>query len=186
MKQHGIYPSWAAWFLVSPLRKIMLDPDMILGNAVREGMTVVEPGCGSGFFSIPIARLVGESGRVVCCDVQQGMLDIVGKRAEKHGLEKRIRTRLSTAGWLKIEEYTGKADSAVVLGVFHEVENKESFISDIARSLKKGGLLLMGEPKGPVNQDEYNESIALIQSLGFELEDSADFARFRTSHLRKK
>ena len=51
--------------LASPLRRLLHDPAKILAPYVREGMTVLEPGPGMGFFTLDLARRVGASGRVV-------------------------------------------------------------------------------------------------------------------------
>ena len=68
-----ICPWWLGYALASPLRRLMHDPRAILSPLVVEGMTVVEPGPGMGFFTLELARLVGPRGRVVAIDVQPRM-----------------------------------------------------------------------------------------------------------------
>jgi protein-L-isoaspartate O-methyltransferase len=64
-----VCPWWVGYLLVSPLRRFFQDPGEVLGPHVREGMTVLEIGPGMGYFSLPLARLVGKEGRVLCVDV---------------------------------------------------------------------------------------------------------------------
>lgn len=58
-------------------RRWIQNPSRILDNRVREGMAVLELGCGSGFFTLEIARLVGRSGKVIAADLQDGMLELL-------------------------------------------------------------------------------------------------------------
>ena len=71
---HKVCPWWIGYFLASPLRRLVHNPATILRPFVSEGMTVVEPGPGMGFFTMELARLVGRPGRVVAIDVQPKML----------------------------------------------------------------------------------------------------------------
>ncbi len=66
---HGVCPWYLGYLLASPLRRLLENPERMLRPYVRPGMTVLEPGSGMGFFSLPLARLVGAEGRVVCVDL---------------------------------------------------------------------------------------------------------------------
>jgi len=79
-----VCPWWIGYLLASPLRRRLgQDPVKILSPYVREGMTVLEPGPGMGFFTIPLARLVGPSGRVIAVDLQPKMIESLKRRAAK-------------------------------------------------------------------------------------------------------
>lgn len=84
---------WLAYTFDNPVRRVVHDPARVLAPYVTRGMTVVDGGCGMGFFSIELARLVGDEGAVIATDVQQKMLDAVGARARRAGLSRRIRLR---------------------------------------------------------------------------------------------
>ena len=71
---HGVCPWWLGYLLASPLRRLLQDPVEIVKPYAEEGMTVLDVGCGMGFFSLPLANLVGEKGRVVCIDLQDKMI----------------------------------------------------------------------------------------------------------------
>ena len=60
-----VCPHWVGYLLINPLRNLFENPNKILGPFVQEGMTVLEPGCGMGYFTLPLARMVGPKGRIV-------------------------------------------------------------------------------------------------------------------------
>ena len=80
---HRVCPWWLGYFLASPLRRLLQDPVAITKPYVREGMTVLEPGPGMGFFTLEMARQVGASGRVVAVDVQPRMIAGLKRRLAK-------------------------------------------------------------------------------------------------------
>jgi 2-polyprenyl-3-methyl-5-hydroxy-6-metoxy-1,4-benzoquinol methylase len=92
MERH-ICPWWLGYFLASPLRRWIQDPGKILGPYINEGMKVMDVGCAMGFFSLPMARMVGPKGQVICIDLQEKMIKSLKKRAVKTGLSARIETR---------------------------------------------------------------------------------------------
>ena len=57
------------------LRKLIQNPGKILKPFIKEGMTVMDLGCGPGFFTIEMARMVGKNGNVTAVDLQEGMLN---------------------------------------------------------------------------------------------------------------
>lgn len=69
MAEHVCRP-WIGYLLASPIRRLLHNPRKILAPYVRDGMTVLEPGPGMGFFTLELARMVGPTGRVVALDMQ--------------------------------------------------------------------------------------------------------------------
>lgn len=57
---HRVCPWWLGYLLASPLRRLLQNPDGILKPHVKEGMCVLDIGCGRGFFSLPLAKLAGD------------------------------------------------------------------------------------------------------------------------------
>ena len=70
-----VCPWWIGIGLASPIRRLTVNPEALLGRYVSPGMTILEPGPGMGFFTLPLARLAGANGRVVAVDIQPKMLD---------------------------------------------------------------------------------------------------------------
>lgn len=90
MAKSHVFPWWGGYLLLSPLRKRSVDPMDLLRPYVWEGMLALDAGCAMGFFSLPLARLVGPSGRVVCVDIQKRMIAALKRRAASTGLADRI------------------------------------------------------------------------------------------------
>jgi SAM-dependent methyltransferase len=110
-QRHRVCPWWLGYFLACPLRRLTLKREEILAPYVREGMTVLEPGPGMGFFTLELARLVGEKGRVVALDVQPKMIAALRKKAAKQALTPRIDPRVASAGSMGVDDLAGKAIS---------------------------------------------------------------------------
>ena len=73
-EKNRVCPVTLAGGLDNTIRKWLQNPRKILGPYIKEGMIVLDVGCGPGFFSIELAQMVGNSGRVVAADLQEGML----------------------------------------------------------------------------------------------------------------
>ena len=67
---HGVCPAWLDHLLACPLRRLIHDPEAILRPYLAPCMTVLEIGPGMGFFTVPMASMIGPSGRIVCVDVE--------------------------------------------------------------------------------------------------------------------
>lgn len=164
---HRICPFWVGYFLLNPFRKLLENPRKILGCFIQEGMKVLEPGCGMGYFTLPIARMVGPKGRVVAVDIQTKMLSALRRRAEKAGLDKRIEFREAKPGSLGVEDLEGKIDFAVALHVTHEVPDQAFFFAEIWAALRVEGELLVIEPRGHVSQRQLQDSVFFAKRIGF-------------------
>ncbi len=167
---HKVCPPWIGYFLLNPLRKFFKNPDKLLGPFVREGMTVLEPGCGMSFFTLPLARMVGPQGRVVAAEIQKKMLSVLSRRAGKAGLSDRIDLRHIGEDGLGIEDLSNQVDFAAAIHVVHEVPVQTVFFKEIWEALKPGGKLLVIEPKGHISQGEFEHSVAEAKKIGFKPE----------------
>ena len=183
---HLVCPHWVGYILINPLRKLFENPNKILGTFVQEGMTVLEPGCGMGYFTLPLARKVGPKGRIVAVDIQSKMLSALRRRARRAGLLDRIELRHIRDDGLGVKDLSGKVDFTVALHVVHEVPNQTSFFTDVWQALKQGSKLLVVEPKGHVSQDEFAESVATAENVGFAPEVLSIKIRDRAALLIKK
>jgi ubiquinone/menaquinone biosynthesis C-methylase UbiE len=183
-KKH-VCPWWIGYFLLIPFRKLAQDPQKILSPFVRSGMTVLEVGPGMGYFTLTLARLVGESGSVICADIQKKMLGALRRRAAKAGLGERISTVLADRDSLHIDTLAGKVDFALAFAVVHEVPDQVRLFEQIARSLKPGAVLIFSEPAGHVTPEEFRASVNLARSMGLEEAGAIHIKQSLTVLLRK-
>ena len=121
-----------------------------------------------GFFTIPIARMIGPSGRVVAADIQARMLSGLRRRAAKAGLQSRIETRLATLDSLEVQDLHGKVDLVLAFAVVHEMPSPEAFFQQTVAALKPGGQVFFVEPAGHVNQKKFAEETEAAWSAGLE------------------
>ncbi len=161
-----ICPWWAAYLFDNPLRNLVQSPKKILGPYVRSGQTCLDLGCGMGWLSLGMARLVGDRGRVVSVDLQPQMIRVLERRAVRRGLLERIDPRVCPDNGLGIDDLAGQVDFAVAFYVLHEVPDPASFLGQVAQTLKPSGLFLLAEPKGHVNETQWSASLALAREQG--------------------
>jgi ubiquinone/menaquinone biosynthesis C-methylase UbiE len=159
-----VCPTSGAFILTSRIRRLIHNPDKILGNLIRKGQTVLDIGCGPGFFSLAMARIVGDEGRVIAADLQQEMLDMLHKRAEAEGLDSRIRLHRCQEDRIGLDE---TVDFALAFYMVHEVPNTEGFLREMHSLIKPGGLLLIVEPKFHVSASAFEKTVDAVCDIGF-------------------
>ena len=91
-ERNRVCPVELAGSLDNNIRKWIQNPNKILAPFIKEGMKVLDIGCGPGFFSVEIAKMVGESGEVYSVDVQEGMLQKIRDKINGTPLEGIIKT----------------------------------------------------------------------------------------------
>ncbi len=182
---HRICPWWLGYLLACPLRRWLQDPGAIVGPFVSEGMTVLEPGPGMGFFTLELARRVGPKGRVIAVDVQPQMLKGLMKRAAKAGLADRMDARLAKGERLGIEDIAGKVDFALAFAMVHEVSNPAVLFADVSAALKPGAKLLFVEPAGHVRSEAFEVSLDQARAAGLAVESRPVIGRSHAAVLRR-
>jgi ubiquinone/menaquinone biosynthesis C-methylase UbiE len=159
-EHHSVCPWWMGYLLASPVRRLWQDPASTVAPYVREGMTVLEPGPGMGFFTLELARRVGASGRVVVVDVQREMLDRLERRMAKAGLLERVDVREAPAHSMGIADLAETIDLVFAFAVVHEFPSARTFFLEAAESLKPGGRMLLAEPAGHVTAAQFESELA--------------------------
>lgn len=175
-----VCPWWIGYVLAHPLRRFYHDPAVILGPFVRPGMTVLEIGPGMGYFSLPLAGLVGPGGRVVCADVQERMLRVLRTRAEQRGLLDRIETRVCRNDGLGVEDLNGRVDFVLAFAVVHEIPDAPAFFRQVREAIGPGAKVLFAEPKAHVSAKAFARSVEAAEQAGLRVTASPDVPRCRT------
>ncbi|MCL4458514.1 MAG: class I SAM-dependent methyltransferase [Chloroflexi bacterium] len=123
--------------LERPERYQELQPDRLLVKmSLGSGEGVVDLGCGTGFFAIAAAHIIGKGGQVLAVDANLEMLEEVKKRCLEEGL-----TNIETiqADVLATGLLSGQADVVILAHILHEVEDKIALLQESARLLRLGG-----------------------------------------------
>jgi ubiquinone/menaquinone biosynthesis C-methylase UbiE len=160
-----VCPPWLSWLLINPIRSLSQNPRKILQRFIREGDTVLDAGCGPGYFTTVMAELVGENGLVIAADIQEWMLENVRKRVERAGLPGRVRLHLAQADRLNVP--SDHVDFALAFWMAHEVPDKGRLFTEILGCLKPGGTLLLAEPKIHINENNFHGIVEAAGKAGF-------------------
>jgi len=164
--ERHVCPRWIGWLLASPLRRLTHDPRKILSPFVSDGMTVLEPGPGMGFFTMELARTVGPRGRVIAVDVQERMLASLARRARRAGLAPRVECRLARERSLGIDDLRNTVHFVLAFAMVHEVPDAGRFFRETGAALKRGGRMLFAEPAGHVDEESFEASLKLAAAAG--------------------
>lgn len=139
----------------------------------QPGMTCADVGCGSGYFTLPIAERIGPDGKVYAIDLLPEMLEELERRVQSRGLKNVITVRSSER---EIPLPEACVDAACLVNNFHELEMPVEFLQEIRRILKQNGQLFLIDwkpietPMGP----PLNVRVSLemlfdaLQAAGFE------------------
>jgi predicted O-methyltransferase YrrM len=180
-----ICPWWLGYLLASPVRRLFQDPAAIVQPYVRQGMTVLEPGPGMGFFTLELARRVGPSGRVVAVDVQTRMIAGLKRRLARAGLLERVDARVATADSLGLSDLRGKIDFALAMAVVHETPGPGWFFGQVAETMKTGGIVLLAEPSGHVKDTDFKAEIDAAAGAGLVVTEHPAVRHSQTALLKK-
>ena len=165
-----VCPHQLSFLLDNFLRRLFQKPEDIVGGYICEGDTVIDLGCGPGFFTLDMAEMAGAAGRVIAVDIQERMLETVGKKAAKYGLSDRISLHKTVPGKSGLDS-TVKADFILAYYMIHETGNYCEFLEDVKRNLKEGGKFLIVEPSVHVSKNKYEKLLSEVESLGYKVID---------------
>jgi ubiquinone/menaquinone biosynthesis C-methylase UbiE len=179
---HHVCPVQISVGLDNAIRRWLQNPGKILEPYIEKGMTVLDAGCGPGFFSKEMARLVGKSGRVIAADLQEGMLLKVKSKVYGTELEDRIVLHKCGEDRIGVSEFV---DFVLVFYMLHEVASQEDFLGEIGSILKPGGQILIVEPLFHVSRSAFETMIAKAQNIGLKVVKKPKMGFSRAAVLKK-
>jgi len=181
----SVCPWYLGYFLLIPLRFLVQRPSKILAPHVKAGAVAFEPGPGMGYFTLELARRVGPEGRVTVADTQPRMLRVLKRRAAKKGLLPRIETRLVKDNSLGVDDLVGRVDFVLAFAVVHEVLDVTRFFAETGAILKKGGRMLLAEPRGHCPEKMFTEELEAAGKNGLRVIGRPPIWRSYTALLEK-
>jgi len=163
-KQNRVCPVAMAGSLDNRARRWFQNPQEILGPYIKEGMKVLDLGCGPGFFSIDMAQLVGKSGQVIASDLQEGMLQKLGDKIRGTELKERITLHKCEENKIGLSE---RVDFVLAFYLVHEIPDQKEFFNELESILKSEGQVLIVEPPFHVSKAAFKEMIRKSRGAGF-------------------
>jgi SAM-dependent methyltransferase len=115
---------------------------MLANLDVRPGMTVCDMGCGNGFYSLKLAKMVGRDGQVLGVDIQPEMLVLLRERSEQAGIEN-VSPILGSMHDPRLPQKT--VDLVLLVDVYHEFSHPQHMLAGMRRSLKEDGMIVLLE-----------------------------------------
>jgi len=123
--------------LLSPRRYQELKPDMLLKRlGVPPGSTILDLGCGNGFFTFPAAVAMGE-GMVIAADTSKHMLALLNRRDPPENVQ------VLQVEEVKMEVDSSSVDAAVLIFLYHEFKSPDINLEELKRTLKPEAKLMI-------------------------------------------
>jgi ubiquinone/menaquinone biosynthesis C-methylase UbiE len=173
---HGrLFPPSDLGLLDAPDRDLWQRPDQIMdAMGIADGSIVGDIGAGSGWFTIRLARRVGPQGLVYAEDVQPAMIHAISRRVGREGF-----TNVTSVLGLKSDPRLPprSLDAVLMVDAYHEVEDRVTMLSNLAKALKPQGRLgivdfrLDGTGPGPAPEERVSPDVVVkdAQQAGLKL-----------------
>ncbi len=169
-----VCPSWLSFILYNPLRKKFTDRDKILSDSqIGKDSTVLEVGAGNGFLTEAIAEIAG---KIVIAELQEGMVRKLRKRVKRFS----DKIEIITSDISSVNLQTGFADVCLLYYCFHEISDQPAAAHNIAKAVKRNGILSIYEPTVEVGKKAMAHTVKMFSDAGFikEVENNGLFTRF--------
>ncbi len=169
-KSHNshVCPHKFAFMLDNWIRRLFQHPSKILKGYINPGDTVMDAGCGPGFFTIDMAKMVGPEGRVIAVDLQPDMLAATLKKAARKGVAKQVAAHQCTADRIGFDE---PVDFILAYYMVHETPGPAAFFKEARAMLKEGGRLLVVEPRMHVSKTAFEAMVGVAEKTGLKAVD---------------
>lgn len=161
----GLFPPQMAFTLLIPVRAFTLSPGRLIKRMdLKKDQTVLEIGPGPGYYSIDVAKALSD-GKLYLFDIQQEMLDHARKRLEKRG---QFNVQYCRADGATFPFHDKMFDRMFMVTVIGEVENREAYVREMARTLKDDGVVSVSELAGDPDMLKVDEVKAILKPAGLE------------------
>ena len=166
--------------------------EILQKTGIKRGKTVLDFGCGSGTYTIPAAKIVGEEGKVYALDKDKKTLDELMQKAESAGL--RNIKRIDTSGELKIPLKDESVDIVLLYDVFHsyyfsQVDERRKLLEEVY-SISKRDAIISVWPKhmeSEAKEEIENANFYLEREYsGMLIHDNEDIEKGKVLNFRKK
>ncbi len=165
-------PAFIGKFLDSDFRRKMQPPDKIISRSkIKEGMKILEVGCGSGAFTTFVARAVGDKGEVFALDIQPEMLKQIENKLKQPENKDIKNIRLIEGDALNMPLEDNTFDLVYSITVFQELPDKNRALKEMKRVLKPKGILSITEFLPDPDYPLQSTTVKMGTHEGFILDD---------------
>lgn len=152
---------------------------MIKQLKVQPGQTICDMGCGNGYHTLKLAKLVGPTGKVLAVDIQPEMLTLL-REAAKQAEITNVKPILGSLTDPHLP--AGSVDLVLCVDVYHEFSHPEQMLRAIRKSLRPKGRLVLVEfreedenvPIRPEHKMSKQQVLKELTPNGFKLVEQFD------------
>lgn len=160
-----LFPPSDLGLLEAPDRDLWQRPDQVMdAMGIADASVVADIGAGSGWFTIRLARRVGPQGLVYAEDVQPEMINAITRRVQREGLTN-VRAVRGQNSDPRLPPRS--LDAILVVDAYHEVEDRVTMLTNLARALKPQGRIgvvdfkLDGTGPGPSPEERVSPDVVV-------------------------
>ncbi len=181
-RRHLPCPRWLGFLLDNPIAGSEASLQITRAE-VKAGMSALDAGCGTGRLTLPLARIVGDQGRVLGVDIQPKMLATVRARLHAAGLQNvTLQQAALGEGIFREQNVFDRAFLTTVLG---EIPNQLQALEEICAALKPGGILSISEIMFDPHYQSPARARELAEKAGFRFDRQFGNAFKFTAHFVK-
>ncbi len=146
---------------------------------IKPGQTVCDLGCGNGFYTLQLAKLVGEQGKVLAVDIQPEMLHLLDERAKAEQI-----TNIEPISGTQVDPGFApeSVDLILLVDVYHEFSHPHQMLQAMRRALKPDGRIALAEfreedpnvPIKPLHKMSKKQILKEFPPSGFKLVEEFD------------
>jgi ubiquinone/menaquinone biosynthesis C-methylase UbiE len=163
--ERRLFPPSDLGLLDAPDRDLWQRPDQIMDAlGIADASVVADIGAGSGWFTIRLARRVGPRGVVYAEDVQKEMISAISRRVSREGFNNVV-PKLGLKNDPRLP--AASLDAVLMVDAYHEIEDRVSMLSNLAKALKPQGRLgivdfrLDGTGPGPAPEERVSPDVVV-------------------------
>jgi ubiquinone/menaquinone biosynthesis C-methylase UbiE len=183
----GLFSPLDLGLLEPPDREAWQKPEQVMDALyVGEASVVADLGAGGGWFTIRLARRVGQNGTVYAEDIQRLMIEAIQRRVTREGLGN-VKTVLGTGVDPFPGLLLGTLDAVLIVDAFHEMAEPVVLLRNVARALKPQGRIGIidyregegGPGPGPDERVPPSVIAAKAKEAGLTLDREETFLRYQ-------
>jgi len=135
---------------------------------VKPGMSICDMGCGNGFHTMPLAKEVGETGKIYAVDVQPEMIEMLKQNLDVKGIKNVVPI---VGAYHDPKLPPNSCDQILLVDVYHEFSHPVQMLAAMRKALKPNGQLVLVEFRAedetvPIRPEHKMSKAQILKDLG--------------------